>query len=328
MNRKNKFVITLAAALITASFVCFEVKSKNAMSSETYNANSPPQSTSEEKASAGSDAPKDTVTAVSPGDKDTEETENEYRKPQAVKHVIKPGDTLYAIARSYGVKVNTIAEANKLSLKSILRVGQELTIPSVDGILYKIKSGDTLWGLSSEYGTRIRDIVAVNNIRSPNRLKVGQVIIIPGFEKLYAGADTYTAVSADTKGDLKVAARGGVWPASGTISSMFGLRWGKHHNGVDIAAPVGTDVNAYKEGTVAFSGWNSGGYGYLVIIDHGDGLETYYAHNSKLLVEEGQSVSTGDHIAEVGSTGDSTGPHSHFEVRIDGVPVDPYDYLD
>ena len=98
------------------------------------------------------------------------------------------------------------------------------------------------------------------------------------------------------------------------------------HNGVDLACPTGTDVVAADGGTVTFAGYK-GTFGYLVIIDHQNGMETYYAHNSELLVEEGDKVYQGYHIAEVGSTGRSTGPHCHFEIRVDGVPQDPMEYL-
>jgi murein DD-endopeptidase MepM/ murein hydrolase activator NlpD len=118
----------------------------------------------------------------------------------------------------------------------------------------------------------------------------------------------------------------GSLPASGRISSTFGRRWGRMHKGLDIAAPTGTDVFAFMDGKVVFSG-RRGGYGNLVILDHGNGVQTYYAHNSKLLVKEGQVVSKGTHISEVGSTGNSTGPHCHFEIRKDGTAVDPSKYI-
>lgn len=115
-------------------------------------------------------------------------------------------------------------------------------------------------------------------------------------------------------------------PAVGPISSMFGMRWGSMHRGVDIAAPYGSTVRAAYGGTVKKVGWY-GGYGKIVIIDHGDGLETYYGHNSEILVTEGQKVRAGMPVAKVGSTGHSTGPHCHFEVLLNGERVDPMPYL-
>ncbi len=123
-----------------------------------------------------------------------------------------------------------------------------------------------------------------------------------------------------------------IWPASGTVSSHFGRRHvvggSSYHKGIDIAVSYGSDIVAAKAGTVIYAQWNSGGYGYLVKIDHGDGTVTYYAHNSSLCVSAGDEVEQGDVIAKAGSTGNSTGTHCHFEIRIDGTPVDPEDYLE
>lgn len=123
-------------------------------------------------------------------------------------------------------------------------------------------------------------------------------------------------------------ARGYIWPARGVLTSGYGWRWGRMHKGIDIAAPIGTPVVAAAEGVVSYAGWNSGGYGYLVEIQHPDGSLTLYAHNNRILVREGQSVSQGEQIAEMGSTGYSTGPHSHFEIHLPGQgAVNPMAYL-
>jgi murein DD-endopeptidase MepM/ murein hydrolase activator NlpD len=121
-------------------------------------------------------------------------------------------------------------------------------------------------------------------------------------------------------------ASGLIWPVNGPVTSGFGVRWGRMHTGIDIAVPAGTPVRASAAGVVVYAGWMSG-YGNLVAIDHGGGLATAYAHNSSLLVTVGQHVSQGDVISLAGSTGHSTGPHVHFEVRVNGVPVDPLGYL-
>jgi murein DD-endopeptidase MepM/ murein hydrolase activator NlpD len=123
-----------------------------------------------------------------------------------------------------------------------------------------------------------------------------------------------------------VSSEGLIWPVNGPVTSGFGMRWGRMHTGIDIAVPTGTPVHASASGTVVYAGWMSG-YGYLVAIDHGNGLATAYAHNSSLLVAVGQHVAQGDTISLSGSTGHSTGPHVHFEVRVNGVPVDPLLYL-
>lgn len=113
----------------------------------------------------------------------------------------------------------------------------------------------------------------------------------------------------------------------GTISSTYGSRWGTFHYGLDFAAPAGTPIYASAGGKVIYSGYNNGGYGKLIIIDHGNGYQTYYAHCSSLYVNVGESVSQGQNIAGVGTTGNSTGNHLHFEVRVGGTPVNPYGYV-
>jgi len=124
-----------------------------------------------------------------------------------------------------------------------------------------------------------------------------------------------------------------LWPAAGRVSDTFGYRQDPFtrkktfHEGLDISAPYGADIKAAASGKVVFSGRQSG-YGYMVIIDHGRGISTAYGHASRLLVKEGQKVKKGDVIAKVGSTGRSTGPHLHFEVRLNDTPVDPSKYLD
>jgi len=117
-----------------------------------------------------------------------------------------------------------------------------------------------------------------------------------------------------------------IWPVNGTVVSGFGWRWGRMHEGIDISASSGTPIWAAAAGTVIHAGW-LGGYGNLVVVDHGDGLATAYAHASAILVGVGQLVSQGETVSLVGSTGDSSGPHLHFEVRVNGVAVDPLLYL-
>ena len=121
-------------------------------------------------------------------------------------------------------------------------------------------------------------------------------------------------------------AAGFIWPVHGVLTSGFGWRWGRMHEGIDLAVGVGTPVVAAASGTVIVAGW-LGGYGNLVVIDHGNGVSTAYGHNTSVTVGVGQSVAQGQLVSYSGSTGHSTGPHVHFEVRINGAPVDPLGYL-
>ena len=115
-------------------------------------------------------------------------------------------------------------------------------------------------------------------------------------------------------------------PTSGVVTSRFGSRWGSTHTGIDIGAPTGTPIKAAAGGTVIFSGWK-GTLGKLVVISHGNGVQTYYAHCSSLLVASGDTVSAGQLIAKMGSTGRSTGPHLHFEIRLNGYAINPQSYI-
>jgi murein DD-endopeptidase MepM/ murein hydrolase activator NlpD len=121
-------------------------------------------------------------------------------------------------------------------------------------------------------------------------------------------------------------ASGFIWPVNGPVTSGYGLRWGRLHAGVDIGVGFGTPIRAAAAGTVSYAGW-LGGYGNLVVVEHGGGLATAYAHQQRIYASVGQTVAQGDVLGEVGSTGNSTGPHLHFEVRINGTAVDPLGYL-
>lgn len=116
-------------------------------------------------------------------------------------------------------------------------------------------------------------------------------------------------------------------PVSGTVTSRFGQRWGKAHKGLDIGAPKGTPIKAVASGTVVSSGYDKSGYGYMVVISHGNGVDTAYGHCSALYVKAGQKVSQGDVIAAVGNTGHSFGNHLHLEIRVNGVAQNPQNYL-
>jgi murein DD-endopeptidase MepM/ murein hydrolase activator NlpD len=255
------------------------------------------------------------------------------QEPTIIEYTVKTSDTIEGIATTYGIKPSTITASNNLSANTALSEGQKLTFPSVDGVIYKIKGGETLWDLSLLYKISSEAIIAVNKLENPDKLKLDQAIIIPNAEKFLAleastssSSNTSSSTKKTTASKTTVAINRGAKPASGSITSKFGERWGRDHNGIDIAASTGTNIYAYQSGKVTFSGWKNG-YGNVVIISHGSGLQTYYGHCSKLLVKTGQSVEKGQHIAEVGSTGRSTGPHLHFEVRKNGTPVNPAPYL-
>lgn len=177
-----------------------------------------------------------------------------------------------------------------------------------------IREGQTLWSLARAYGISVELITQVNGLRSPDAIRVGQRLKIP-------------VPNTQTPGSRprlpSVAARHQfVWPARGMLTSRYGWRRRRHHSGIDIGADRGAPIVAARNGVVVFAGWYHA-YGRTVIIDHGNGWTTLYGHASALVVRSGQSVSAGQLIARVGCTGRCTGPHLHFEIRVNGRAMDP-----
>ncbi len=200
------------------------------------------------------------------------------------------------------------------------------------GSEHVVKPGENLYRLSRYYGVRIDDIRAANGIRDVRNLQVGQRILIPGNSK---GAPVSSLASsrsrvvrpsrkykAQRETDLEFA-----WPVAGQMSSKFGDRHGRNHDGIDIRAKSGTPVHAAEAGRVIHSGRGLGDYGKVVIVKHAGRYSTVYAHNRKNRVRKGDFVEKGQVIAEVGKTGNASGPHVHFEVRRDRRPENPLAYL-
>lgn len=173
-----------------------------------------------------------------------------------------------------------------------------------------LREGETLYRLSVTYGVRLEDIYRVNGIDDPTNIPIGTKIVIPG-------------LSSNRPEFL--------WPVRGSISSGFGNRGRGFHYGIDITAPKGTPIRASADGLVVASrnsldGYR--GYGKIVVVEHGGGISTIYAHNSKNLVAEGECVRAGQLIGEVGNSGNADGSHLHFEVRSNNKPIDPLVYLE
>jgi murein DD-endopeptidase MepM/ murein hydrolase activator NlpD len=252
-------------------------------------------------------------------------------------YTVKNGDTLTSIANRYGVSMMTVWWANKITSKESLKVGQDLVIPPVNGLVVTVKTGDTLETLAATNKIDTTDIAKLNGLEDSN-LIVGQVLVLPGAK----GAPLPTASPRPTNkpsfsggsdsgggGNAGVAPKynGGpwAWPVIGGgnyISQNF--HYG--HYGVDIAAEYGSTVVSALAGTVVYAGWANTGCGYTVIIRHINSLYTMYCHNSKVLVANGQSVSRRQPIARIGSTGWATGPHSHFAVSV-GYPHESGSYF-
>ncbi len=190
---------------------------------------------------------------------------------------------------------------------------------SSKGIWHTVKSNETLEKISRKYSVSSKRIQKENDIYDPEDLSAGMRIFIPGVRRADAPKHVPKVSSRRISGKLG-------WPAAGTISSGFGKRHGRMHEGIDITRDKGTQIRAAENGVVVFAG-NKGSFGKVIMIDHGKGLKTLYAHNSVLYVKKGTRVRRGAVIAKMGSTGRSTGIHLHFEVQINDKAVNPLRYL-
>ena len=215
--------------------------------------------------------------------------------------------------------------------------------PAPQGKTGLVQSGDTLLSVAQRYGMTVSDLVRLNPGVESASLTPGAELRVDHTRPMRA--HMLLALNPTGSGGLgwpelpsfpqvpsapMPGAMAGdyIWPTQGMFSSGYGWRWGRMHKGIDLANSTGTPIVAAKEGRVTFSGWNDGGYGYLVEISHADGSKTRYGHNSRLLVNEGQEVRQGEVISQMGSTGHSTGPHLHFEIIAPGMgAMNPLSYL-
>ena len=227
-------------------------------------------------------------------------------------HKVRSGETLWDIAHKHDLNIDTLIGANNISNMNSIKPGQEFKILPVKGILYRVSPGESVGSIARKFDLKIETIMEDNNLEDPSKLKIDQNLILRGAKPEFSYQDRL---------DQKF-----MYPINTRITSYYGPRWGKSHEGIDFAAPRGSPIRAVSSGRVAYSGWATG-YGYVVIIEHQKGLRTLYAHNSKLLVKEGESVGKGEVISRSGNTGNSTGPHLHFEVQVNGRPENPLNYI-
>lgn len=189
------------------------------------------------------------------------------------------------------------------------------------GVYHAVQRGETLYRIGKAYGVPPSDLARVNHLKNPDRIVAGQRLFIPGAER--SVAVPARAVRGRAGARRERAEPRFAWPLTeGRVSSRFGPRGALMHHGLDIAAPVGTTVRAAAAGTVIFSD-RLRGYGKVVIIDHGGGWATVYAHNASNRAREGRTVGRGEIIATVGTTGRTAGSNLHFEVRHNNIPRDP-----
>lgn len=239
------------------------------------------------------------------------------QKVEVISHTITSGESLWTIAQKYDVTTQTILAANQNLDPHALKPRKTIRIPNKIGLFYKVGRKQTLASIAKTYRVKVEDILAVNGLTAETAVKSGDTIFLPGDKPLQIAFNLTSGYRL---------------PVQGRITSRFGYRAHpmgggfRFHSGLDIAANYGETVVAAESGRVVVAGWY-GLLGKTVVIHHSSTYETLYGHNSYLLVRAGEYIKKGQPIARVGSTGLSTGPHVHFEVHKNGVPVNPLPYL-
>lgn len=250
-------------------------------------------------------------------------------------YVVERGDTPGGIAQKFGIEPETLLGGNpKLSEESnLLQTDVELIILPIDGVLHDVRPGDTLESLSEEYGIPVEDIIAYepNNLEFPYRLYPETQIMIPGAVRdlfIWNPPDLSSVGGTSWEGrnikPIIVGTGTFVYPVGSTNFTQY---YWYGHPAIDIGLPEGSGVYASDTGTVTYAGWNNTGYGNLIVVNHGNGFETFYAHLSSINVTPGQIVYQGNLMGLSGNTGNSSGPHIHFEIRLNGNRDDPCWYL-
>jgi murein DD-endopeptidase MepM/ murein hydrolase activator NlpD len=253
-------------------------------------------------------------------------------KPRAeiIDYEVKTGETVSQIAEKFGVDTDTIKWANDLTNINSVKPGDTLKIMPVTGVAVTVKSGDNLESLAKKYSASAQGILdyPFNDVPDDQRLKVGQVLIIPDGSPPEAPAPAKPKVKPQylaqgSTGPTFSAPAGGsfIWPAASQGVSTYFAWW---HPGIDLPNRSAPAIVASDGGRVVVAGWpDNYGYGNRVVIDHGNGYQTLYAHLSNVYVSSGQQVSRGQSIGQMGNTGRSTGTHLHFEIHFRGIAINP-----
>ncbi len=255
---------------------------------------------------------------------------SEKPRDQVIDYSVEEGDTLSTIANKFGISTDSVRWSNTLN-RDMLQVGQVLKIPPVTGVVHKVREGETIYSIAKRYGTEAQKIVnyPFNDFANLETfaLNVGQTLIVPDGEVAPVATQRPTTprtgsttvqppVSAGGSGQLS-------WPAGGQITQY--PIW--YHMALDIANREAPGIAVAADGVVTSVQYLKYGYGQHVIVDHGGGMSTLYAHLSEIYVKPGDKLSRGQILGKMGSTGRSTGIHLHFEVRINGVAKSPLGYL-
>ncbi|NUM44535.1 MAG: M23 family metallopeptidase [Anaerolineales bacterium] len=266
-------------------------------------------------------------------------------------YVVQEGDTVFGIAEKFGLKPETILWGNRETLNDDshnLFPGQELFVLPIDGIYHQWSAGESLQKVAEFYGVDPEAIVEYPgnkldvytfDLDNPS-LTPGTWLIVPGGKREFVNwgppiitrsdpaiARTYGPGYCGEVYDGAVGSGAFVWPTTERFISGYDFSPATNHNGIDIAGSLGNPVFAIDTGVVVYSGWSNFGYGNLVVLDHGNGWQSLYAHLSSIYVSCGQSIFQAASMGTVGSTGNSSGPHLHFELIFNGAKVNPWDFI-
>lgn len=267
---------------------------------------------------------------------------------QVQKYLVQENDTVIGISEQFNLKPSTILWGNPYTLSDdphALLAGMEINILPVDGVYYEWHDGDGLNGVADVYKVKPEDIIdfpanglsreTIGDYSNPN-IRPGTWLVIPGGSREFvnwsaplitrenpAVATIYGPGACQAVTDGPLGSGTFIWPTTDTYISGYNYDEATNHRAIDIAGSLGNSVFAADAGVVVYAGWNNHGYGNVVMIDHGNGWQTLYAHLDSYNVDCGYYVFQGDTIAALGSTGNSSGPHLHYEMRYNGIPMNP-----
>jgi murein DD-endopeptidase MepM/ murein hydrolase activator NlpD len=256
---------------------------------------------------------------------ETETIISRSNRTDTIKYVVREGESVASLANDFGITALTLKYANNLSGSS-LKVGQELRIPPIDGLYVAVKRGDTLSTIAGRYHVKVDDIIKYNGISADAPIFASQELLIPGaiVPKATAVPAKGGRVSVPNFNPTPYSGRF-IWPTE-TPTHYISQGYKSYHRAIDLPRTNGWGIYAAAPGVVQTQ-HTRGGYGNLIIINHGDGWSTYYGHLSEFRVTPGQYVQQGQLIGIMGSTGRSTGAHLHFEIRQNDTPLNPLSYL-
>jgi len=251
------------------------------------------------------------------------------KRNEAFTYKVESGDSVSSIGNKFKISADALEYVNDLRDNSVLKVGQDLIIPPVAGLIHKIEGGDTLSSIAKKYDVPTQLIADFNYILDTSKLSVGSELVIPEAkipEPIIIPAIPLQFIPS-TIVDTGASKGWCIWPTTVRIITQY-FSW--YHGGIDIATPWNVDLPplfACADGVVTRAGWDPWGLGLRVQIDHGNGYSTVYGHMSRIDVGYGQRVSQGKVIGIMGNTGNSTGPHVDFSIKLNGVPQNPLNYI-